>query len=119
MQVLDSSRRTSSRWSQMNQSTVSITSCVAESPKEAVHYLEKCMAIEPYHAEANSMYASLLMNEIGPRELTEDEYEKLKKHVSIAMSTFDNHVDFPVLMGVFRLREVLIAKKEASKILVT
>ncbi|KAJ1345596.1 hypothetical protein KIN20_000166 [Parelaphostrongylus tenuis] len=94
-------------------------SCVAESPEDAVHYLEKCMAIEPYHAEANYMYASMLMNEIGPRELTNDEYAKIEKHLSMAMSTFDENVDFPVLMGVFRLREVLTAKKEASKILVT
>ncbi|VDM53923.1 unnamed protein product [Angiostrongylus costaricensis] len=92
-------------------------SCMAASCKEGIDYLEKCLAIEPYHAEANLMLASLLLNEIGARALTEDEYEKIEKHNYIALSTFDDNIDFPVLMGVFRLREILLAKKEVSKIL--
>lgn len=92
-------------------------SCMAASCKEAMDYLLRCLEIEPYHAEANLMFASLLMNEIGERALTRDEYEKLEMHISKAMSTFDDNVDFPVIMGVFRLCQVLIAKKNASSIL--
>ncbi|KJH41513.1 hypothetical protein DICVIV_12516 [Dictyocaulus viviparus] len=92
-------------------------SCMAASSKDAMDYLEKCIEIEPYHAEANFMYASLMMNEIGTRIITPDEYDKIEKHISIAMSTFDDNIDFPVIMGVFRLHELLLAKKEASNIL--
>ncbi|XGW34938.1 hypothetical protein V3C99_018748 [Haemonchus contortus] len=92
-------------------------SCMSASGKDAMEYLEKCMAIEPYHPEANLMFASLMMNEIGSRAVTPDEYERIDKHIAISLSTFDDNIDFPVILAVFRLREVLAAKKEAARIL--
>ncbi|KAK6061839.1 hypothetical protein COOONC_00493 [Cooperia oncophora] len=45
-------------------------SCMSSSGKDAMEYLEKCMEIEPFHPEANLMFASLMMNEIGSRAVT-------------------------------------------------
>ncbi|KAK5976179.1 hypothetical protein GCK32_005976 [Trichostrongylus colubriformis] len=91
-------------------------SCMSASGKDAMEYLEKCMEIEPYHPEANLMFASLMMNEIGSRAVTPDEYERIDKHIALCLSTFDDNIDFPVILAVFRLREVLVAKKEAARI---
>ncbi|WKY14120.1 hypothetical protein Q1695_000013 [Nippostrongylus brasiliensis] len=92
-------------------------SCMATSGKEAMENLEKCLALEPYHPEANLMYASLMMNEIGTREITSGEYKIIDKHIAIAEQSFDDNVDFPVLPAVFRLRSVVEAKKAVARIL--
>ncbi|EYC40432.1 hypothetical protein Y032_0612g661 [Ancylostoma ceylanicum] len=92
-------------------------SCMAASATDAMEYLNKCIAIEPHHAEAHLMLASLIMNEIGTRALSSDEYSNIEKHLSTTLSTFADNVDFPVLMGAFRLQEVLLAKKKAADVL--
>ncbi|EPB79212.1 hypothetical protein ANCCEY_01739 [Ancylostoma ceylanicum] len=76
-------------------------SCMAASATDAMEYLNKCIAIEPHHAEAHLM----------------DEYSNIEKHLSTTLSTFADNVDFPVLMGAFRLQEVLLAKKKAADVL--
>ena len=40
---------------------------MSNSGEEAMTYLRKCLDLEPYHAEANLMYASLMVNEFGNR----------------------------------------------------
>lgn len=92
-------------------------SCMSASGKDAMDNLEKCMELEPYHPEANLMYASLMMNEVGSRPISPQEYERIDRHITVASSTFDNNIDFPIILAVFRLREVLNAKMEATKIL--
>ncbi|CAJ0609625.1 unnamed protein product [Cylicocyclus nassatus] len=92
-------------------------SCVAASGADAIEYLKKCLEIEPHHAEAHLMLASLLMNEVGTRPISEEQYNTIDAHLSTAATTFADNVDFPVVMGVFRLREILLAKKKVASVL--
>ncbi|VDM74438.1 unnamed protein product [Strongylus vulgaris] len=92
-------------------------SCIAASGADAIENLKKCIEIEPHHAEAHLMLASLLMNEVGTKSISTEEYNAIDAHLSTALSTFADNVDFPVVMGVFRLKEVLSAKKKVAAVL--
>ncbi|PAV81484.1 hypothetical protein WR25_16619 isoform M [Diploscapter pachys] len=93
-------------------------SCIANNAEESLVYLEKCLALEPNHAEANLMCASLKMNEIGNKltDFTRAKYDEMSAYMDRAEQTFEDTIDFPIVHGVFRLRAILDAKLEAASL---
>ncbi|VDO78613.1 unnamed protein product [Haemonchus placei] len=67
--------------------------------------------------DPKSGYALSILAKVSMIFIHSDEYERIDKHIAISLSTFDDNIDFPVILAVFRLREVLAAKKEAACIL--
>ncbi|CAI4229340.1 unnamed protein product [Auanema sp. JU1783] len=91
--------------------------CMARDRDEAVTNLNRCLEIEPHHSEANLMLGSLLLDEMNDSLKSPDCFKTILDLINRAESTFDSTIDFPVLDGVFRMKAIIEAKKNAARLL--
>ncbi|CAJ0961510.1 unnamed protein product, partial [Mesorhabditis belari] len=90
-------------------------SMLASNENEMMTRLEKCVALEPNHAEANLMLCSLKVNQVGPKALTAKDYDFCTACLDRATRVIvPDSPDFPTVSSVFQMMAILKAKREAG-----
>ncbi|CAJ0571911.1 unnamed protein product, partial [Mesorhabditis spiculigera] len=91
------------------------SSLMSSSEDEMWTRLNRCIELEPHHAEANLMLASLRVNKGGAAAISLEDYNFCCACLDRAMKVFvPDSVDFPVVDSVFQMMAVLKTKREAG-----